>query len=227
MLSRESILSGAYLKSFENIPGYTPWTPARIQDSIAHTLAQRPWEKHIWMFAYGSLIWNPLVNVDCVEVGTLCNWHRSFCLRIDAGRASLDAPGRMLGLEAGGSTDGLALRLDAANLSEDLIVIWTREMVLGSYKPTWAPVKLRNGETVFAIVFVVDPNNMQYEINSTPDCVAPLIARAEGPMGTNRDYVRLLEDALINNGLVDDYVSDITAKIAGSVSNDSGLSEPA
>lgn len=172
------------------------------------------------MFAYGSLIWNPMAEVDRVEPGTLCNWHRSFCLRIDAGRASLSTPGRMLALEYGGSACGLALRLADSNIEEDLTVIWTREMILGSYRPTWAPVKLHNGEDIFAIVFVVDPESFQYEIDSRAECVAPLIAQAEGPVGTNREYLLLLDEALSRNGFTDDYVSEVKAMVNVATSSD-------
>lgn len=123
MLSREVILSGAYLKAFENLPGPKPWNPERIRASIDSTLAARPDTGPTWMFAYGSLMWNPMLDVERQELATLHGWHRSFCLNIAVGRASRLTPGRMLALEEGGATQGVALQLATRNLDEDLLVV--------------------------------------------------------------------------------------------------------
>jgi cation transport protein ChaC len=64
-------------------------------------LRARPRENDVWIFAYGSLIWNPLVNFAEIRLATLHGLHRSFCLRTIAGRGTAKTPGRMLSLAPG------------------------------------------------------------------------------------------------------------------------------
>lgn len=116
VLSRKLILSGAYLQAFASALGDTLWPLERIEASLNQTLEKRPRNTDVWLFGYGSLLWNPLFEFDAREIATLHGWHRSFCLRVVAGRGSVEAPGRMLSLEPGGSTTGVALRLPKESL---------------------------------------------------------------------------------------------------------------
>jgi hypothetical protein len=113
MLNRNAICSGAYLDSFDSLPGEMLWSLAQIDASLAQTLRQRPSDGDVWVFAYGSLMWNPISEFDCRRIATLHGWHRSFCIRLIAGRGTPEQPGRMLALEPGGSTQGVALRLSS------------------------------------------------------------------------------------------------------------------
>ncbi len=59
----------------------------------------------LWVFAYGSLIWDPAVYVTEYRRGLLQGWHRSFCMRLEGGRGSHDRPGLMAALDEGGQCD--------------------------------------------------------------------------------------------------------------------------
>lgn len=213
MLTRESLQSGYYLDNIE-LPAEFRWTQDRIDASLADTLSDRPDDgEDVWIFAYGSLMWNPLLHFDRRSIATLHGWHRSFCMRSIAGRGSPERPGRMLGLEAGGSTQGVALRLAAARRDEELGVVWRREMVGGSYRPTWAKVTLDDGTQTQAIAFVVDAGRPLFERDASVATVAPVIARAAGSFGSNADYVFRLEDALRDCGLRDTYIESLAAEL--------------
>jgi len=214
MLTRESLRSGLYLDSLE-LPTEFRWTRERIDASLAETLAARPdgAADHVWVFAYGSLMWNPLVEFDSREIATLQGWHRSFCLRNLAGRGSPERPGRMLGLEAGGSTQGAMLRLSGPRLDDELRSVWTREMVGGAYRPTWAVVTRSDGSHASAVAFVADPVQPLFERDASVATIAPIIARASGSFGTNADYVFRLEGALAESGLRDRYVDSLAAEL--------------
>jgi glutathione-specific gamma-glutamylcyclotransferase len=215
MLSRDALRSGAYLDSFRGLPAETLWTAPRIEASLAQTLMQRPHGDSgpIWIFAYGSLMWNPLIHFDARATATLHEWHRSFCLRVVAGRGSPDTPGRMLALEPGGSAAGIALRLVPDSMNEELRLVWIREMVAGSYLPTWAPITFADGTHTHAIAFVADRNQSQYEADASVRTVSPLIATAAGHHGTNREYVVRLEAALDEAGLTDLYIEQLAGEI--------------
>ncbi|CAB3757799.1 gamma-glutamylcyclotransferase [Paraburkholderia humisilvae] len=213
MLSRDALRSGAYLDSFRDLPTESLWSAARIEASLAATLAQRPDDSPVWVFAYGSLMWNPLIHFDARAAATLRDWHRSFCIRLVAGRGSPDSPGRMLALEPGGSAAGVALRLAPESMDEELRLIWIREMVAGSYLPTWAPITFEDGTRAHAIVFVADRAQPQYESDASVRTVVPLIAAARGHVGSNQDYVLDLEAALAEAGLTDGYIEQLATEI--------------
>ncbi|ASL47745.1 hypothetical protein bAD24_III10140 [Burkholderia sp. AD24] len=213
MLNRNAISSGAYLESFDSLPKEMLWTQERIDASLAQTLQQRPDDGEVWVFAYGSLMWNPISDFDCRRIATLHGWHRSFCIRLIAGRATPEQPGRMLALEPGGSTQGVALRLCGETLGEELRILWIREMVTGAYRPTWAPVTLEDGTQVQAIAFVAEPLDRQYEGDARASAIGASMAVATGPFGTNAEYVFKLQTALDDCGLNDPYIDELAAEL--------------
>lgn len=212
MLTRQAIKSGAYLENFESLSSL--WPLERIEASLSETMQARPADTEgVWIFAYGSLMWNPMVEVERRSVATLHEWHRSFCLRMLVGRGAPDMPGRMLALEPGGHTQGVALKLPQSAVDEELRVVWIREMVLGSYKPTWAPLTLADGTETHAIAFVADNEHEQFEADSSVATVAPLIGSASGKFGTNAEYLFRLRDSLSECGLQDAYVAALVDAI--------------
>lgn len=214
MLTRESLANGDFLKAVEaSLPMGTRWTLDQIVESMYQTLEERHPGAPVWLFTYGSLIWNPLLIFEESRWGILSGWQRRFCIRLLSGRASCDLPGRMLALEPGGLTKGLAFRLSENNLEHELTLVWIREMVAGFYRPTWAWVDLADGQTVRAITFVSDPEHPMYESDSSPETVAPLISMAVGPIGSNSDYVRELYERLVANNIHDEYIRRLIAAL--------------
>jgi glutathione-specific gamma-glutamylcyclotransferase len=212
MLTRQAIDSGEYLDHFESLPNL--WTTDRIERSLAETMKLKPANTDcVWIFAYGSLMWNPMVHFDERQVASLHGWHRSFCLRMNIGRASPEMPGRMLALESGGHTEGVVLKLSSSTIAEELRRVWIREMVLGSYKPTWAPVTLDNATETHAIAFVADTSSEQYASDSSIPTVAPLVASAAGKFGSNAEYLFKLRDALKECSLHDTYIDALAHEV--------------
>ena len=212
MLTRQAIDSGDYLEHFASLPNL--WTTDRIERSLAETMKSNPAETdNVWIFAYGSLMWNPMIHFDRRQVVTLHGWHRSFCLHMDVGRASPEMPGRMLALEAGGHTQGIALKLSPSTMADELRRVWIREMVLGSYKPMWAPVTLDDATETQAITFVADTSREQYAVDSRVSTVAPLVAAAEGKFGSNAEYLFKLQAALDECSLHDVYIEALCSEV--------------
>ena len=67
-----------------------------------------------WIFAYGSLMWDPQVPVAETVVARADGYARSFCMRSIQYRGSVEAPGLVLGLDPcdGGACSGVALRFE-------------------------------------------------------------------------------------------------------------------
>ncbi|TDV27775.1 cation transport protein ChaC [Paraburkholderia caballeronis] len=213
MLNRDALCSGAYLRSFESLPTGLLWTQERIDRSLAQTLAARPDAGDVWVFGYGSLIWNPLAEIERREAATLHGWHRSFCMSLIAGRGSPERPGRMLSLEPGGLTQGVALKLPEMKLEHELRILWTREMVTGAYRPIWSKAQLADGSAITAIVFVSEPAHVHHCEDSSAACIAPMIVGASGMLGSNAEYVFRLQASLAGFGMNDAYVDELAAQL--------------
>ncbi|WP_312739845.1 gamma-glutamylcyclotransferase [Cedecea neteri] len=226
MLTRDFLMKADCKTAFGAIEESLLWSPEQRSASLAATLACRPDQSPVWLFGYGSLMWNPAFEFEESAPGMLVGWHRAFCLRLTAGRGTACRPGRMLALKEGGRTTGLAYRLPEAGLEDELTLVWKREMITGCYLPTWCKLELDDGRTVNALVFIMDPRHPLYEADTRAETIAPLIASASGPLGTNAQYLFSLEQEMKKHGMKDDCMSELANQVRVWLSgheDDSGL----
>src|SRR6202050_5506883 len=78
----------------------------------------------VWVFAYGSLMWNPEMRFAERLPARIHGWHRAFCLYSPEYRGTRAKPGLVLGLDRGGSCRGIAYRLPAPSLPAEIDLIW-------------------------------------------------------------------------------------------------------
>ncbi len=64
-----------------------------------------------------------------------------------------------------------------------------------------------------ALVFIMDPRHPLFEPDTSAQVIAPLIARASGPLGTNAQYLFSLEQALRKLGMHDASLDDLVASV--------------
>src|SRR5262245_54702023 len=62
------------------MPGLAVRSDGELEASLDETLAARPANAPVWLFGYGSLMWNPAFCYAERRSGTLRGWHRRFCL---------------------------------------------------------------------------------------------------------------------------------------------------
>lgn len=185
---------------------------AELQASIEQTLQQQKLDADIWLFAYGSLIWNPLFKFVEHRSGKIYGWHRRFCLWTPWGRGTPDNPGLVLGLDRGGSCRGVAFRLDAATVAAELIIVWRREMIVNSYIPRW--VRVFDGKQGFdAIAFVVNRNHRAYVGNISRETTVNSIATAQGQLGSSADYLMQTIEGLAAAGIRDKHLLQLGASV--------------
>ncbi len=141
-----------------------------------------------WVFAYGSLIWNPEFPYIDKAPALLRGYHRSFCLYSWHYRGTRDRPGLVLGLDRGGSCRGVVFRVAAADAAQAKELLWEREMIGHAYRPVQVPVAHAGGR-VTAQTFVVLRDNPQYAGGLDPESTARLIATSCGDRGANTDYL--------------------------------------
>jgi cation transport protein ChaC len=168
-------------------PEFQPLSEAELQASLQQTLAKNPGQQ-IWLFAYGSLIWNPVVHFAERRVGTIHGFHRRFCLWTPLGRGTPDNPGLVLGLDRGGSCRGIVYRMDSAIAETELQLVWRREMVVGSYIPRWVKV-IDKKNIIYAITFVINKQHRSYTGSVPQDVIVQHIATAAGMLGSCADYL--------------------------------------
>jgi len=213
-LSRRDLEEGRMRAVYmESVDPSHPLTDAELEASLAATLKAKPAGADWWVFAYGSLLWNPLFPFEDARTATLAGRHRRFCLWSLASRGTCNQPGLVLGLDRGGSCQGVVYRLPAAKAHAELKLLWRREMVLGAYHPLW--LSLRCGsKPLTALAFVVDRTHRQYAGKLRISDQADVIATACGAFGTSADYLERTRVALVTHGIIDPYLERLARLVA-------------
>lgn len=169
-------------------------------------------DQPVWVFAYGSLMWDPGFYFDQVRLGRAVGFQRKFCLNMTRGRGSPETPGLMAALDDGDDCHGLVFRIPADMADHETAVIWRREMIAFGYQPRFVPVETEIG-IVEAMTFLVDKSGGRYAGELDLDTSARLIATANGINGSNRDYADNLAAQLQLLGLSDPEFERLHAKV--------------
>ncbi len=214
MLTRENIKNGILIDMIRAGGDLVPClSEEELIASRDAAIAAAPPGADLWVFGYGSLIWNPAFHFEERRIARLHGYHRRFCLWTHLGRGSPERPGMVLGLEHGGSCVGVALRVHRDKVEEEFDIVWRREMVSGAYRPRW--VRLRTDEgTVDALAFVINPAHPRYAGDACEADIVDALAHAEGPLGAAVDYLNNTVDHLIEMGISDRALTALRAKVA-------------
>jgi cation transport protein ChaC len=151
----------------------------------------------LWIFGYGSLIWNPAIDFEEQRRCTIQGYQKKFCFWTTLSRGSEEQPGLMMGLVEGNQCNGVAYRIDLKKAASELDILFRREMTSYIYKPTWVEARCEQTNTSFnTLTFVVDStSNRCIEDLAHADMVST-IATARGPLGRNCDYLFQLSEKL-------------------------------
>lgn len=188
-LTREFLSTGALRAQIKAAdPTMELLSDAEHRHSVRAILRQRPDRGDVWLFAYGSLIWNPLVRFSEQRVATVRGYHRRFCLWTHLYRGSPTAPGLVLGLVPGGSCRGVVYRIARSKAQAELELLWRREMVTGAYQPVWLRTNSAGGRG-WAIAFVSCRRYKSYAGLLPEERVAQTVATARGQLGSCAAYL--------------------------------------
>jgi len=168
----------------------------------------------MWVFGYGSLLWNPEFPVAQREVATLHGYGRSFCMRSIHHRGSEETPGLVLALDAldDAHCKGLALRVEPGHEETTLAALRERELISSAYVERFLDVELASGDLVNAVVYVIDPHHVQY-CHLELEEQAQIIARAVGGRGPNSEYLFNTAGHLEEIGLSDPDLGWLTDRV--------------
>lgn len=199
-------------------PGPDPGTRAPQDadyEARARALLAEHDPEHLWIFAYGSLIWNPTFEALEHRRATVRGWHRAFCLRINRWRGSPAFPGLMLALDRGGGCVGVVYRLPQTDHLAATVELLKRE--LDAIPPTntirWLEVQTADGP-VKALATVIDRRGPAYAGKLERAAAVRMLAFGAGHWGTTADYVRKTVAGLEAHGIHDRHLWDLQRQIA-------------
>lgn len=160
--------------------------PPEFYDRTAAQILARLGPDAVWVFAAGSLIWNPRMDVAERRAAHLTGWRRSFCLADRRFRGCPSTPGLMMSVDRGGACSGVALRMDTGDDPQAALVSLLR-------KEPPVPPEHVTAETdtgpVEAILFAADPGFPLYRPEPAMEDLADMLASAIGHVGTMAEYL--------------------------------------
>jgi cation transport protein ChaC len=169
----------------------------------------------LWVYGYGSLMWDPGFHFAEVRLADLHGHQRRFSYKTHIARGTREQPALMLTLERGDDgccCRGLAFRIPGETAEVESGMLWRREMLRGGYRPALLPVSTPQGD-VTALVMTANTAHADYAGELPLDATAAIIATAVGVVGTNRDYLEQLALQLDHLGIVDPYIGQLMRRV--------------
>ncbi|WAC71820.1 gamma-glutamylcyclotransferase [Roseateles sp. SL47] len=190
-------------------PQNDPLAGARVEDLPAHSQDwlqrfQTEWDRStgLWIFAYGSLMWNPGFAPADTLVAKVQGYHRALRLRSLVNRGSAEQPGLVMTLLSGGSCRGLVYRIAPERAEAELQRLWLREMVVGTYVPRWLPCFSEAGEHR-ALAFTLSRRSPGWAGDLSEERLLHILRHARGRYGTTLDYLERAVNCLRDHGIHD------------------------
>ncbi|MEM9523314.1 MAG: gamma-glutamylcyclotransferase [Pseudomonadota bacterium] len=145
----------------------------------------------LWVFGYGSLMWNPGFPISESVLARLQGYHRSFCMRSIHHRGTETEPGLVLALDmlSSSACDGIAFQVTPGQEEETLAYLRDRELVSAAYDECFVTLDLTDGRRVRALTYVINAQHEQYCGRLPLEEQARIIAHAVGGRGPNAEYL--------------------------------------
>jgi cation transport protein ChaC len=190
IITRETLRDGTLLAEARKLmpPGTVFRSDEQVQADLDAALAKHAPDEDVWLFGYGSLMWNPALHFVERRGGIVRGWHRRYCLWLHVGRGSPENPGLMLALDRGGSCAGVLFRVAAAEARSELLLAWRREMFTNAYNSRWVTAQTAGGP-VRAVTFVANRLYDRYAGPLEESDIAARLASASGTLGSCREYL--------------------------------------
>ncbi|KAK2453389.1 Gamma-glutamylcyclotransferase 2-3 [Trifolium repens] len=182
----------------------------------------------IWVFGYGSLISKAGFNYDERLVGFIKGYRRVFYQGSTDHRGTPDFPGRTVTLEPaeGEICWGAAYKISKEEDQEiALTYLEVREKQYDrkEYVDIFTELNAATPAISGALVYIASPDkkaNVNYLGPASVEEIARQIVRAEGPSGPNREYLFVLENALLQIGSKDKHVIDLANEVRRIISEE-------
>jgi glutathione-specific gamma-glutamylcyclotransferase len=162
----------------------------------------------LWVFGYGSLMWQPGFEFIEQVPARLIGEHRALCVYSFDHRGTPEKPGLVLGLDRGGACRGIAFRVAADLRDSTIAYLRGREQTTHVYREVMRSVWLHDDarERVSALTYVVDRSHVQYAGRLPLKEQLRIVQQGHGRSGNNRDYVLSTLRAIEAQGFRDEQL---------------------
>ncbi len=166
----------------------------------------------LWIFGYGSIIWKTEFPFIAESIGCLQGWARRFWQASLDHRGIPEASGRVVTLVPSRNNHcwGKLFLLEPQKHSKVIEALDHREK--GGYERMQADIVNASGAIVKAVTYWAPQQNDHFLGPDSLSAMARQISRAQGPSGSNRDYLFKLESALRALGHPDSHVTILANK---------------
>lgn len=163
----------------------------------------------VWIFGYGSLIWNPNFSFVESKVGYIRGWCRRFYQGSPDHRGTPHSPGRVVTLVPCRESIvwGKAYKVDRNIRTETIQKLDHREKA--GYR-SYSDIMVSDvAEEIDVALYVAEEGNPDWLGAASPEEIATQIARSHGPSGTNSDYLFRLSQSLRDLNVIDEHVTEL------------------
>ncbi len=163
-----------------------------------------------WIFSYGSLIWRPAIPYIERRKASLFGWSRRFWQLSSDHRGTFASPGRVVTLVRDESSQCVGVAFGIANQDWEEVKNNLDYREKNGYKRHLVQIAFENIGLTTALTYIAGPENPSYspffEISRD---IANQVLKAEGPSGTNLQYLSSLHKSLLEMGTEDHEVSSL------------------
>lgn len=178
------------------------------QAALAHV------QSDLWVFGYGSLMWDPAFRFAEVRRAHVADHARRFILKDSyGGRGTADLPGMLAALDYGAGCDGLVFRIAAADVAAETEILWRREMAGPAYHAVFVVADTELG-SVQALAFTADHASAAIVGDISRAEQVQFIATGAGFFGSSLDYLANIAAHFAALGIEDAEVSGLMREAA-------------
>jgi len=207
-------------------PDRVPMTDGDYAEAVARILAQHG-PGPVWVFAYGSLLWNPGFDFEEHRTATLRGWHRAFCMQLSRFRGSPEQPGLMLGLDHGGSCKGEVFRIATERTATEIDKLLRREVPYRRLANAWRWVDVDvAGTRMKVLTFYAGMRRDRFYVDLPIHAQAHMLARAAGFGGSGAAYLHNTVMKLEELGIHDTYLWELQHLVAAEIRTLPQVSKP-
>ena len=166
----------------------------------------------LWVFAYGSLMWDPALKFSEVRRAKVSNYERRFILKeIYGGRGNREAPGLMAALDHGDGCEGLIFRIAKDAIEVETEILWRRELFAPTYTPTFVTA-IADDQQLKALTFIADHQADQICGDISRDEQINCLISGRGVLGTSLEYLENIVTHFDALGIMDEECSTLLAE---------------